>query len=193
MAIDGFASFPSARHSAGRALETHPDPDAAINALITQHIALAGANGFVTNLGGFVTMLVSAPANLAGLAVTHARLVAGIAHLRGYDLNDSRVRHAILTTLLGKKIVDDLVAKGELPGTPLVLATAPGLDRSLEQSIAQRVMMAMLTVSGGKKLIGLTARRIPIIGGGIGAVTDGWNTRAVASYAKEQFVSRRAG
>ena len=145
----------------------------------------------MTNLGGFVTLVVGAPTNLAGVALIQARMVAAIAHLRGYDLNDSRVRHAVLTTLLGKRIVDDLVEKGELPGTPLVLATAPGLDRDLEQLIAQRVVTALLTTVGGKQAVGLIARAIPVVGGGVGAATDSWNTLAVGRYAREQFVSRR--
>ena len=163
----------------------------AIEGLIRNHAAMCGAQGFVTNLGGFVTLVVGAPTNLAGVALIQARMVAAIAHLRGYDLNDSRVRHAVLTTLLGKRIVDDLVEKGELPGTPLVLATAPGLDRDLEQLIAQRVVTALLTTVGGKQAVGLIARAIPVVGGGVGAATDSWNTLAVGRYAREQFVSRR--
>ena len=154
-------------------------------------MTLSGAQGFVTNLGGLTTMIVGAPANFAGVALVQTRLVAGIAHLRGYDLDDSRVRHAVVTTLLGKRIVDDLVAGGELPGTPLVLATAPGTDRRLEQLISQRVMTALLTASGGKTLVGLAAKRIPVIGGGVGLVTDSWNILAIGRYAREQFVSRR--
>ncbi|MGI5952638.1 MAG: hypothetical protein ACOX61_12465 [Brooklawnia sp.] len=190
-AIEGTDQLPGARAAAGRQLEKHGSAEKAINSVVSIHATLCGTQGFVTNLGGFATMLVGAPANLTGVALLQARMVAAIAHLRGYDLNDSRVRHAVLTTLLGKRIVDDLVAQGELPGSPLVLATAPGLDRNLEQTIAQRVVMALLTSTGGKQAVGLIARRIPVIGGGVGAVTDSWNTVAVGRYAREQFVSRR--
>lgn len=190
-AIDGNEQFPGAKISAGKHLERHGSAETALDAVIYTHAALCGTQGFVTNLGGFVTLVLGAPANLAGVALLQGRMAGAIAHLRGYDVDDPRVRHAILTTLLGKRIVDDLVEKGELPGTPLVLATAPGIDRELEQVIAQRVMMALFTSTGGKQVVGLVAKRIPVIGGGVGAVTDSWNTFAVGRYAREQFVSRR--
>ena len=190
-AIEGSEQLPGARIAAGQQLVRGGSAGDAMEGLIRNHAAMCGAQGFVTNLGGFVTLVVGAPTNLAGVALIQARMVAAIAHLRGYDLNDSRVRHAVLTTLLGKRIVDDLVEKGELPGTPLVLATAPGLDRDLEQLIAQRVVTALLTTVGGKQAVGLIARAIPVVGGGVGAATDSWNTLAVGRYAREQFVSRR--
>lgn len=190
-AIDGTDQLPGARLAAGRQLEKQGSADAAIDAVIRSHAVLCGTQGFVTNLGGFVTLIVGAPTNLAGVALLQSRMVAAIAHLRGYDLDDSRVRHAVLTSLLGKRIVDDLVAKGDLPGSPLVLATAPGIDHALEQLIAERVMMALFTSVGGKQAVGLVAKRIPVIGGGVGAATDSWNTLAVGRYAREQFISRR--
>lgn len=190
-AIEGSDQLPGARVAAGRQLEKHGSVEDAIESIIITHTAMSGTQGFVTNLGGFVTLLVGAPTNLAGLALLQSRMVAAIAHLRGYDLDDSRVRHAVLTALLGKRIVDDLVEKGDLPGTPLVLATAPGVDHGLEQLIAQRVTMALLTTVGGKQTVGLVAKRIPVIGGGVGALTDSWNTIAIGRYAREQFVSRR--
>ncbi|EPH05623.1 hypothetical protein HMPREF1531_01052 [Propionibacterium sp. oral taxon 192 str. F0372] len=191
LGIDGNSVLPSSRASAGRALEHHREVEAALDALVTTHLAWSGTQGFVTNIGGFATMLIGAPAGFAGLAILHARLVGCVAHLRGYDVDETRIRHAVLMTLLGQRIVDDLVAKGQLPGSPLVLATAPGLDEALGQQIAERVMTAMLTASGGKAALGLVARRIPVIGAGVGAITDTWNTMAIARYAREQFVSRR--
>ena len=190
-AIDGTEQLPGAKIAAGKQLERKGSAEAAVEQVIANHALLCATQGFVTNIGGFFTLLIGAPANLAGVALLQSRMVAAVAHLRGYDVDDSRVRHAVLMTLLGKSIVDDLVEKGVLPGSPLVLATAPGIDHALEQQIAQRVMTALLTASGGKTLVGLAAKRIPMIGGGVGLVTDSWNTLAIGRYAREQFVSRR--
>ncbi|WIY82705.1 EcsC family protein [Propionimicrobium sp. PCR01-08-3] len=190
-AIDGTDWFPGARAAAGKQLQNKGSVEAAISSVTTGHVTLSGAQGFVTNLGGIATLIIGAPANLAGVALVQTRMVAAIAHLRGYDLDDSRVRHAVVTTLLGQRIVDELVAHGDLPGSPLVLATAPGIDYRLEQLISQRVMTALLTSTGGKQAIGLVAKRIPVIGGGVGAATDSWNTAAIARYTRAQFVSRR--
>ena len=190
--VDGVGPLPAARVTAGKTLsKSGGDVETAISTLVRQHISLAGAQGFATNVGGILVAMVSMPANIAGVAVIQARMVASIAHLRGYDVDDTRVRQAILMTLLGKRIVNELVSDGSFPGSPLIVATAPALDREVEKIIAERVTSTLLTQSGGKQLVSVMGRRIPIIGGGVGLATDGYNTMAVARYAREQFVNRR--
>ena len=191
-AINGVGAAPGARVMAGRQLaRQHGDHEAAIKTIITQHAVAGGVGGFVTNLGGFVTSLAAMPANVATLALTQSRMVAAIAHLRGYDLDDPRVRAAIVMCLLGRTLVDEMVAKGELPSTPIGVATAPMADANLEQQICQRVLSAWLAQIGGKQAVALIGKRLPVIGGGVGAATDGLSTRAVGRYAAAQFVSRR--
>ena len=191
-AINGVGVAPGARVMAGRQLvRHHGDHEAAIKSVITQHTVAGGVGGFVTNLGGVATTLASMPANLATLALTQSRMVAAIAHLRGYDLDDPRVRSAIVMCLLGRTLVDDLVARGELPSTPIGVATAPMTDPKLEQQICERVLTAWLGQIGGKQAVALIGKRVPVIGGGVGAATDGFSTRAVGRYAASQFVTRR--
>lgn len=191
-AIDGVGPLPGARIAAGHALEHKTgDVEAALDSLVRNHVAMAGAQGFVTNLGGVVTAIAAIPANLAAVAVVQTRMVATIAHLRGYDLSDLRVREAIWMTLLGRRDVDDLVAAGKLPSTPLGVATAPVLDSALEQRIAEQVLSALVGRSGGKQTLAMMSKRIPFVGGGVGMATDGWFTWTVASYARDVFAPRR--
>ena len=98
--------------------------------VIEFHVRLAGAQGFVTNLGGLVTAAVAIPANITGLALIQCRMIAGIAHLRGYDVHDPRVRNAILVTLLGEESVEDMIKKKKLPAPPMALATATAYDQT---------------------------------------------------------------
>ena len=100
----------------------------AIHEVIENHVRLAGAQGFVTNVGGLVTAAVAIPANITGLTLLQCRMIAGIAHLRGHDLDDPRVRNAILMTLLGEDTVTEMVKKKKLPAPPMALATAPAHD-----------------------------------------------------------------
>jgi hypothetical protein len=60
--INGFGPFKSAAESAAEALSNRT-PEQAVKALVRSHIA-AGAQGFVTNLGGIVTLPVMLPANI---------------------------------------------------------------------------------------------------------------------------------
>ena len=125
-AIAGVGPLPPAARAADAQLkEQKGDVERAVHEVIENHVRYAGAQGFVTNLGGVVTMALTIPTNITGLALIQSRMIAGIAHLRGYDLEDPRVRNAILTTMLGEDVVDALVRKRKLPAPPMALATAP--------------------------------------------------------------------
>ncbi len=192
IAIDGSSGLPGARQAATGALGKKQNSQLAIDSMVVQHLALAGAQGFVTNLGGLATVAVGIPANLVGVTIVQSRLVAAIAHLRGYVLDDNRVRTAVLMCLLGQDRVEDLIALHQLPSTPLGVATAPVFDASLDADVAEKVVATMMAQVGGKKVGLLFAKKIPLIGGGIGAVSDGWSTHGIARYAQAQFVERRS-
>lgn len=192
LAIEGTGSMPGAKATAAKHLAKHPRTDEAIDALITSHITLASTSGFLSNVGGLVVTAISLPMNVLGLAVLQGRMVAAIAHLRGYDIEDTRVRTAIMMCLVGGEEVTKLIAKGKLPGSPLLVATAPIADSTLNETVSERVVASLLALHGGKGVGVLATKRIPIIGGGIGAVFDGVATRQVGRYAKTELVQRRA-
>jgi len=128
-AIDGVGPLAPAAAAADKQLrEQRGDVERAIHEVIENNVRIAGAQGFATNVGGMITMTITIPANVTGLAVIQCRMVAGIAHLRGHDLADPRVRNAILALLLGEEQVHELVRRRKLPSTPMGIATAPAHD-----------------------------------------------------------------
>jgi len=189
-AIDGNTTFPGAKATAVKALQAKGERELAIDSLVTQHIGLASAQGFLTSVGGLLTLPVGLPANIAGMGVLSVRMIASIAHLRGYDVDDRRVRAALTLAMLGDDEVRRLVSDGKLPSTPLAIATAPMFDPALDQSINERVMGSLAGRLGGKHLAVVEVRRIPLVGGGVGAAVDGWLTFGLAAYAKREFVPR---
>ena len=190
-AINGTGLVPGAKATAAGQLVRHPDVEQAIDTLVTAHIAAASAQGFVTNLGGLATLPVALPANLAGVAIVQIRLIASIAHLRGYDIDSACVRTAMTLCLMGHDGVQRLIDDGVLPNEPRVIATAPVFDASLERLISERVFGELAARIGGRHAAVLLARRIPLVGGGVGAAMDGMSTLAIGAYARDQFVSRR--
>ncbi len=224
-AIRGFGPLDGARAVAVAELEDQGgDVEKAIGRLVASHVALAGAEGFATNLGGLVTAAAAIPANISALALVQCRLVAAIAHVRGYDLDDSRVRNAVLATMLGEDVVRSLVKKGRLPGTPHQIATLPpaevedlaaaaerrleedrpsdavredGSDRpqgsrrkartQLDRVVGAQVASTLVANVGGKRLFTFTGKRIPVVGGVVGAGADAWATRRIGGYARKQF------
>jgi len=192
IAIDGIGSVPSAKTVAARHLERHGGSvDEAIDGVIEQHVKLASAQGFVTNLGGAAALPVALSANLTGVAVVQVRMVAAIAHLRGYDLGDNRVRTALVMCLLGGEQVAERIARGTLPTSPMAVATAPVFDRDLDATVSQEVVADLIQRIGGKSVALAIGRRVPLVGGGVGAVMDGLATRAIGTYAKGELPRRR--
>jgi hypothetical protein len=193
LAIDGYGKLPGAKASAARQLQRNGGSvDQAIESLIDFHVRLASAQGFVTNLGGVAALPVAVPANLTGVAVVQVRMIAAIAHLRGYDLNDNRVRTALVMCLLGGEQVVKLIKEGKLPTSPMAIATAPMFDPELDARVAQEVVSDLAGRIGGKNLALMLTKRVPLVGGGIGAVVDGVATHQIGKYAKSELLRRRA-
>ncbi len=191
-AVDGFGPLKGAAQAADDKLKDHGgNVEAAVKSLVDWHVRLASVQGFVTNLGGLVTMALTIPANISGLALLQVHLVAGIAHLRGYDLADPRVRNAVLACMLGEDAVTSLVKKKKLPSQPMAIATAPQHDPELDRRIAADVTSELIARVAGKRTIAVVARRVPVIGGGVGAVTDGYGTYQVGRYAAKELKRRQ--
>jgi len=190
-AIQGVGPLPGAAHAADAQLrEQRGRVDNAIHELIENHVRYAGLQGFATNIGGLVTATVTIPANLTGLALIQCRMVAGIAHLRGYDLDDPNVRNAILITILGDDAVTRLVKKKKLPAPPMAVATAPVHDAHLDKIVSAEVASELITKVAGKKLATTVGRRVPVVGGLVGAGADGYSTWKVGRYADRELLPR---
>lgn len=191
-AIDGVGPIRSAAAAADAHLAAAGgDRDRAVDTLIDGHVRLAGLQGFVTNLGGLVTMAVAVPANVSGLALLQCHEVAAIAHLHGYDLQDPRVRNAVLTCLLGPNVIKELVREGGLPSSPMGLATSPVHDPALDESIARDVTTELFSRVTGRRMVTSVGRRVPLLGGGVGAVGDGLSTYRIGRYAERELRLRR--
>jgi EcsC family protein len=190
-AIHGVGPLPAAASAADKQLEEQRgDVERAVHEVIENHVRYAGAQGFVTNIGGIATAAVTIPANIAGLALIQCRLVAGIAHLRGYDLTDPRVHNAILACILGEDTVKSLVRKKKLPAPPMAIATAPTHDPHLSKVMAAEVTSELLTKVAGKRVATTIGRRVPVVGGLVGMGADGYSTWQIGRYADRELRPR---
>jgi hypothetical protein len=188
-AIHGVGPLPPAAAAAEKQLaQQRGDVDKAVHEVIENHVRYAGAQGFVTNLGGLATMAFTVPTNISGLALVECRMIAGIAHLRGYDLDDPRVRNAVLVCLLGEEPVRRLVSEQKLPAPPMALATAPAHDPSLDRVISAEVAADLVAKVAGKKLAVTVGRRIPLVGGLVGMGADGYATWKIGRYADRELL-----
>ncbi|WP_446664208.1 EcsC family protein [Flexivirga sp. B27] len=188
--VDGKAGFDSARAVALAAHEAHPaDVERAIDRVISQHRKLAASAGFITSLGGFVTMAVALPANLVGFYLLNTRMVAAIAHLRGYDLDDQATRTAILLTLVGGD-ADDVLKKAGVVSTGRLAHLASGQLPPPAVMVVNKAVGFRLVSQLGDKLLTKLGKGIPVAGGVIGAGLDVFLLNRIAKIAKKEFPRR---
>ncbi|HEX4688815.1 MAG TPA: EcsC family protein [Nocardioides sp.] len=188
-AIDGIGPLTPARVAAEKQLAEHRGRvTRAIHGVIDNHVRYAGAQGFVTNLGGLATLPVAIPTNVTGLALVQCRMIAAVAHLRGYDLDDPRVRNGVLVCMLGEESVAELVRAKKIPAPPMALATAPVYDPTNDLVISTEVAGHLVQRVAGKKLAGTAARRVPLIGGLVGMGADGYLTWKNGRYAERELL-----
>ena len=145
-------------------------PEEAIERLVRDHVALGAVGGFVTGVGGYVTLPVALPVNLAEFYVVATRMVGAIAIVRGYDVRQPEVRTAVLLTLVASRS-DEVLAKegigaGKLPRIGL-RRMPPGALMLVNKAIFFRLLRRV-----NERLFSRLGRGVPFLGGGIGAVLD---------------------
>jgi hypothetical protein len=192
-AIAGAGPLPAAAEAGDKHLaDENGDVDKAVSEIVRNHTAMAGVQGFVTNLGGLVAVPVTIPVNIVGLALLQCRMVAAIAHLRGHDLDDPRVRNAILVCTLGEESASALTKAGKLPGTPRAVASGTAPDPEVDRLISAEVTSALVSRVIGKRAAATVVRRVPVAGGVFGGSADAYATWQVGRYAAREFVGPNA-
>src|SRR4051794_156946 len=81
--LDGRGPIRSSQYVTDAALRRTSDADEAIERVVRSHVLRAGAFGFVTGVGGFVTLPIALPVNVAEFYVQATRMVGAIATIRG--------------------------------------------------------------------------------------------------------------
>ncbi len=186
--LEGRGPLSSAREVAEQALaKHHGDAEQAIGALARATTVKGGIGGFVTGLGGFVTMPVALPVNVAEFYLQAVRMVGGIATLRGYDIAEPRVRTAILLTLVGSDSDEVLKKAGMATGGSRVTSYAlnglpPAALMVVNKAVGFRLMRGV-----SEKVLSRFGRGIPVAGGLVGGGIDGFMMKKIADHAMKEF------
>jgi EcsC protein family len=189
--IDGRGPFDSAQAVADAARREHPDLERAVDAVVAQHVRLAAANGFVTGLGGFVTLPVALPANVVGFYAVATRMVAAVAALRGYDLRQQGVREAVMLTLVGADAQDLLRKAGVPTGGRLASLATQRLPGPAAMVINKGIGFRLIS-SAGRSVFARLGKGVPVLGGVVGAGLDAYLLRKIAAQARRELPPRAA-
>ncbi|MCW2738840.1 EcsC family protein [Nocardioides sp.] len=186
--LEGRGPLRPAREVAADALaKADGDAEKAIGALARATTVKGGIGGFVTGVGGFVTMPVSLPVNVAEFYLQAVRMVGSIATLRGYDVSEPRVRTAILLTLVGSDSDEVLKKAGMTTAGSRVTSYAlkglpPAALMVVNKAVGFRLMRGV-----SEKLLSRLGRGIPLAGGLVGGGIDGFMMKKIADHAMKEF------
>ena len=163
-------------------------PDQAAKALAKWQVMKCGTSGFVTGLGGLITLPVAIPANIGSVLYVQMRMIACIAKMGGYDINSDRVQAMVYMCLTGTTLADVAKMTGIKFGTKSLEAAIKKIPGAVLTKINQKVGFRFLTKFGQKGVINL-GKLIPTIGGIIGGGMDVASTMVISRNAIRMFIN----
>jgi len=160
--------------------------DDAIDSLIAWQITKAGTAGFITGVGGVLTLPVTIPTNLAGVLYIQVRMIGAIAHLRGYDVRSDQVRTLVFACLAGSAALDILKDLGIHIGAQLTRQMILRISGEVLERINRAVGFRLVTKAGTRGAVNLI-KVVPIVGGLVGGALDAAATKVIGHTAKQVF------
>lgn len=168
-------------------MNKYPTKDSAAKALINMQIAKCGTSGFITGLGGLITIPVAVPTNVSSVLYVQLRMIASIAHIGGYNPNDDEVRTLAYLCLTGSAMSDIVKGTGIKIGQKLTTNLIKKIPGTVLTKINQKVGFRLLTKFGEKGAVNLV-KMLPLVGGVIGGGIDVVGTKIIANKAYGVFV-----
>ncbi|MRV73570.1 EcsC family protein [Duganella sp. FT92W] len=187
-AVNGVAGLDSAEEMANEYLKTNGSLEEKINSLIRWQNTKAGTSGFVTGLGGIITMPVTIPANIASVMYVQIRMIAAIAKMCGQDLHSDRVKTLVYACLAGDAAKDILKDVGIVVGTKVATNAIKNISGKTITAINQKVGFRLLTKFGEKGVVNLV-KIVPFVGGVVGGTVDAVATNLIGNVARNTFIS----
>ncbi len=155
--------------------------------LVRWQIAKATTSGFVTGVGGLLTMPVAIPANIASVLYIQLRMIAAIAAMGKHDVRSDQVKTLAYMCLCGSALTDLVKQAGIHIGQKLTVNAINKISGATLTKINQAVGFRLLTKFGQTGAVNL-GKAVPILGGVIGGSVDGAMTRSIGKIAIKTFL-----
>lgn len=186
-ALNGVPGFDSAEDLAASYMKDGSPPLEQANSLIRWQNSKAATSGFVTGLGGIMTLPVAVPVNVTSVLYVQIRMIAALAHMGGHDLRDDRVKTMVYSCLVANSAKDVLKTIGITVGNRVALNAVKAIPGKTLTAINQAVGMRLVTKLGQKGVFNL-GKMVPLVGGVIGGSFDAYMTNKVGTIARDTFI-----
>ncbi|MDD4371123.1 MAG: EcsC family protein [Anaerostipes sp.] len=164
-------------------------PKKAAKELTKYQIAKCGTSGFITGLGGIITLPVAIPANVSSVLYVQLRMVAAIAYMGDFDIQSDQVQTLAYACLTGSAIADVLKQTGIKVGEKIAISAINKVPGKVLTSINQKVGFRLITRFGTKGAVNLV-KLVPVAGGIIGGAIDIGSTNIIARNAYTIFIKK---
>lgn len=158
-----------------------------VNSLIRWQNTKAGTSGFVTGLGGLLTLPVTLPVNITSVMYVQIRMVTAIAIMGGYNVKDDRIRTLVYSCIAANSIAEVAKDFGLSLSNKLLIKAIKKIPTEVIKRINQAIGFKLLTKFGQKGVINLE-KTIPFIGGIINAAFDVVATNTIGNIARDTFI-----
>ena len=163
------------------------DIESAAKSFINYQIAKCTTSGFVTGLGGLITLPVAIPANISSVLYVQMRMIACLAHMGGYDTKSDQVQTLVYACLAGISLDQVVKQVGVKVGVKFANAMVKKIPGQVLTKINQKVGFRLLTKFGTKGVINI-GKAIPLVGGVISGGFDFAETKIIADRAYKMFI-----
>jgi len=188
-AVNGVKGLDSAEDLAKDYMKTDEPLEVQVNNLIKWQNAKAGTSGFVTGLGGIITMPVTLPANITSVLFVQIRMISAIAHMGGYDLKDDKVKTFVYACLVGTSANEIIKKAGIEIGKKLTINAIKNISGKVIMQINQKIGFRLITKFGEKGIINL-GKAVPLLGGLIGGAIDTVSNNTIGNTARDMFIGK---
>lgn len=167
-------------------LQRYATKKKACKAMQKNQIIKCTTSGFLSSLGGVITMPVTLPANLTRVLYVQMRMIACTAYMAGFDLRSDVTQTFVYACLAGIAVNGLAKRMGMQLGVKMTNALIQKIPAKVLTGINQKVGFRLVTKFGTKGAVNL-GKTIPVFGGVIGGGLDYAETKVIAARAYRWF------
>lgn len=168
-------------------LNKYNDSKLASQKLVNNQILKCTTSGFLTGLGGAITLPFALPANITSVLYVQMRMIAAVAYLNGYDLNGDETQTFVYACLAGVSLNNVVKQASIVFGVKAYTTLVKKIPGNIFKKINQIVGFRLFTKFGKTGLVNL-GKLFPVVGGVIGGTLDFAETKVIANRAIKWFV-----
>lgn len=186
-ALDGVLNTKSAKAVAEEYVCKYGSNKLAAEKFLSNQIMKCGTSGFLTGLGGVMTLPVAIPANITSVLYIQLRMISVIAYIGGHNPKDDEVQTMAYLCLTGTSMGDIAKSAGIQIGKKVSTNLIKKIPGKVLTQINQKVGFRLITKAGEKGIINMT-KMVPLLGGVIGGGLDMAGTKIVGKKAIDLFI-----